>query len=189
MHYAIRRDAREGRQTMAADLLDEIERLQKENEQLRKAEAIDFWCNIVFPNGATAEDIQNELIDYYTILGEVSKVYDHITGGMISNQNTLAEDVIAMADEYYQKLYEDEEAIADIDTIGKNLLEMSLIKENHQLRSKLIIANETINDWADSAVILNAKLESATEVIDFCSQTYGSSKAENWLNRNRKNKR
>jgi len=34
MHYAIRRDAREGRQTMAADLLDEIERLQKENERL-----------------------------------------------------------------------------------------------------------------------------------------------------------
>jgi len=88
------------------ELLDENEQLRKENEELRKIEAGDFWCNIVYPDGATPEEIQNELMDYHTILGEVSKVYDHVTGGMISKQNTLAREVIAMADEYYQKLYE-----------------------------------------------------------------------------------
>jgi hypothetical protein len=103
MHVTARRQAGQ-KKTIVTDLLDEIERLQKENEEMRKVEAADFWSNWVYPNGANPKQIQNELVDYYIILENVCKVYDHITGGRISKPNTFAYAVIGEADEYYARL-------------------------------------------------------------------------------------
>ena len=63
-------------------------------EIIKYMEAGDFWSNIVYPEGATPEQIQAELTDYLTILHEVCIVYDHVTGGRISKPNTLADEVI-----------------------------------------------------------------------------------------------
>jgi hypothetical protein len=114
MHKSVRRET-QGKNNIVTDLLDEIERLNKEHIQLlwetgflhrelEKFKAADFWTNIVYPEGATAEQVQNELNDYHTILDNVSKVYDHITGGRISKPNTLAYEVISVADDYYDEL-------------------------------------------------------------------------------------
>ena len=45
-------------------------------------------------------ELEAERSDIKMIIGEVSKVYDHITGGRISYPHTLAEVVTAAADEY-----------------------------------------------------------------------------------------
>lgn len=60
----------------------------------------DFWAPIVAPDGVlNLEQVKAELHDYYTLICEVPKVYDHITGGRISKPNTLASVVIAEHDE------------------------------------------------------------------------------------------
>lgn len=82
------------------DYLDYWEWL-REREQKMKArlESAEFWNKFVYPEGATAEQIQNELSDYHTFLNETAKVYGHVTHGRISKQNTIAEAVIAVADD------------------------------------------------------------------------------------------
>jgi hypothetical protein len=78
---------------------------------LEHIEGAAFWSNFVYPQGASAQQIQDELVDYHSFLGNVAKVYMHITGGKISKQNTLAEDVIAVADEYTDELID--QSVAD----------------------------------------------------------------------------
>jgi hypothetical protein len=68
----------------------------------------DFWAEIVCnPDGTLNMDaVQRELADYYFMLQEVPKVYDYVTGGMISKPNTCAFEVNDMADEHYHKSIE-----------------------------------------------------------------------------------
>lgn len=107
MHDALRRDT-SGKHNQVTDLLDEIEELQKEILELKKIKSADFWSNWIYPDGANPEQIQDELNDYHTFIGETAKVYDHITGGRISKVNTLAYEVISVADDCYREIYEEE---------------------------------------------------------------------------------
>jgi hypothetical protein len=76
----------------------EIERLRKENEALR------FWTEDVYPDGVTAEQLADELIDYAMILKNVGRVYCHVTGGKVSKANTDAEVVCALADDFINEI-------------------------------------------------------------------------------------
>jgi hypothetical protein len=69
----------------------------------------DFWKELVCkPDGSlNIDQVKRELHDYHTVLSQVSRVYDHITGGRISKPNTLAFEVITQADEHYKELYEE----------------------------------------------------------------------------------
>jgi hypothetical protein len=71
-------------------------------ELLEAQAASEFWSGIVYPEGATAEQVQAELTDYRTFMHEAAIVYDHITRGRISKVNTLASAVISEADEMFQ---------------------------------------------------------------------------------------
>lgn len=68
----------------------------------------DFWEELVCnPDGTLNMDaVQRELADYYFMLQEVPKVYDHVTGGAVSKPNTYAFEVNLVADEHYQKSIE-----------------------------------------------------------------------------------
>jgi hypothetical protein len=72
----------------------------------------EFWRG-VYPNGMTAEEINNELADLEMIAERVPKVYDHVTGGKVSKPNTDAEVVIALADDYVNEIVDEavEEAL------------------------------------------------------------------------------
>ena len=50
------------------------------------------------------QNIENEMHDFYHILQEVPKVYDHITGGKMSKPNYLAREVIAAADDFFDEM-------------------------------------------------------------------------------------
>jgi hypothetical protein len=83
--------------------LEHTAALQARVEALdREKAAGEFWSGLVYPDGATAEQVQAELTDYRTFMSECAKVYDHITRGRISKVNTLAHAVIAVADEMFQ---------------------------------------------------------------------------------------
>lgn len=71
----------------------------------------EFWASIVTNEDGSlnVEQIKKELHDYHNIMEEVSKVYDHITGGMISKINTKHECVILEADQHYDKIYQENE--------------------------------------------------------------------------------
>lgn len=72
----------------------------------------DFWKPLVETDGKLDQDkVMRELHDYKTVLDEVPKVYDHVTGGQIGKPNTRAEHVIAIHDERRKK--EIEEALQD----------------------------------------------------------------------------
>jgi len=52
------------------------------------------------------DQIRAEWADIASLSDNVSHVYDHVTGGMVSKPNTVSRDVIAMADEYIAKVVE-----------------------------------------------------------------------------------
>jgi hypothetical protein len=60
-----------------------------------------FWADIVLgPDGElNLDQVKRELHDYKMLLNEVPLVYQSVTGGVISKPNTLAREVIALADE------------------------------------------------------------------------------------------
>lgn len=59
-----------------------------------------FWKALVETDGQLDPDkVMRELHDYKTVLDEVPKVYDHVTGGRISKPNTRAEHVIGAHDD------------------------------------------------------------------------------------------
>lgn len=55
-----------------------------------------FWADLVLhPDGTPNMDqIKRELADYYSMLGEIPKIFCEITNGRISKPNTLAHAVI-----------------------------------------------------------------------------------------------
>ena len=69
-----------------------------------------FWKDLVENlDGTINKDrLIRELSDYYWLISSVSLVYDHVTGGRISKPNTLPEEVIAKADDYTRKLFDEE---------------------------------------------------------------------------------
>jgi hypothetical protein len=89
-------------------------------ELLEAQAASEFWSGIVYPEGATAEQVQAELTDYHTFMHETAIVYDNITHGRISKVNTLASVVISVADDVYQDdlqqaLADEREAFGEFD--------------------------------------------------------------------------
>jgi hypothetical protein len=66
----------------------------------------DHWKDIIEPNGKLDMDaIKRELSDFSMVMEQVSKVYDHVTGGRISKVNTMASAVIGEADSHYEDIY------------------------------------------------------------------------------------
>ena len=65
----------------------------------------EFWQEILcLPDGSlNLDQVKRELHDYHTLLDNVPKVYSHVTGGLISKPNTVAEAVIAEADDCVNK--------------------------------------------------------------------------------------
>lgn len=65
----------------------------------------DFWKSLCTnPDGSlNLDQIKRELHDFHTAMDNVGKVYCHITGNRISKINTLADAVIAEADEHYSR--------------------------------------------------------------------------------------
>lgn len=75
---------------------------------------IEFWEDICTTDTGDLDlaQIKKELSDFRMVMGQVSLVYDHITGGKITKPNTEAETVIAMADdEFDERLNEALEAV------------------------------------------------------------------------------
>ncbi|WP_037935378.1 hypothetical protein [Streptosporangium roseum] len=74
----------------------------------------DFWKDIVEnPDGTLNRDqLMRELFDYHVVMEQVGQVYCHITNGRISKLNTLANTVIAVADERIEEIVA--EALADL---------------------------------------------------------------------------
>jgi hypothetical protein len=66
----------------------------------------EFWRGI-YPDGMEMQDVLDELLDLETVAKNVSLVYDHVTGGKVSKPNTLAAEVIAMADGHINDLIDE----------------------------------------------------------------------------------
>ena len=60
----------------------------------------EFWKDTIEKDGAINKDqMMRELSDYHTLMGNVAKVYCHITNNRIGKQLTDPEIVISVADE------------------------------------------------------------------------------------------
>lgn len=60
-----------------------------------------FWKPIIVKDNGQIDldQLKKELFDYHTIMGEVARVYCHISGNRVSKPNTAAEVLISMYDE------------------------------------------------------------------------------------------
>ncbi len=73
--------------------------LEAELVRLKSAE---FWSNWVYPEGAKAEDVQNELADFKDLIDRFGKVLDHATGGRMSKANYTVEAMCSEIDAHYE---------------------------------------------------------------------------------------
>lgn len=90
-----------------AGLENKINLLTKNIERMR--EAPDFWSEIVINEGEIDIDsVKKELQDFYFMMGQVSEVYSHITGGRFSKQMYYSNHIISEADEFYKNLYQED---------------------------------------------------------------------------------
>lgn len=66
-----------------------------------------FWRELVCNSDGTLnrDAVMRELHDYNTVLEEVPKVYDHITGGIFSKPNTRSAVIIDAAEAHYAEAY------------------------------------------------------------------------------------
>ena len=66
----------------------------------------DFWKDVLENLDGTlnVDAVKKELFDWYFAMGEVAEVYCHITNGVLSKPNYYASSVIAVADEYVDRL-------------------------------------------------------------------------------------
>lgn len=103
-----------------------IEDLRDEVRRLRAAE---FWGRFVFPEGADPEQIKTELEDYAMMLDEVTQVYSSITNGRIAKPNTMAFEVIAVAEDMTNELIREEVKNAEED-ICVRMFRMDPIRES-----------------------------------------------------------
>lgn len=67
----------------------------------------DFWEPILTgANGEIDKDqLKSELRDFSFIIDQLPRVYEHVTGGHLSNHMYYAEDVIRAADEHFDEKY------------------------------------------------------------------------------------
>ena len=141
----------EATQTQLAELQDQYD-------------AAEFWKKWVYPKGATAKQVQNELADYYMILEQVTQVYSELTGGRISKPNTMAFEVIGQANELVEaaiKEYcaeETEELCEDKQTLLKG------VREILQLTMRTWEANMVMRAIHDKADDLLTAIEHVEEL-------------------------
>ncbi len=85
----------------------------------------EFWKEIcVLPDGTLdLEAIQRELSDYRTLLAFTPRIYDSVTGGMVSKPLTWPSVVISLADDHVNRLVEDavNEAVEDFAEATKDV--------------------------------------------------------------------
>lgn len=68
-----------------------------------------FWKLIVEKDGEVdMEQVKKELHDFHFVMNQVSKVYDHLTGGNLSKPHYYADGVIEAVYEFFDLLRQDE---------------------------------------------------------------------------------
>lgn len=70
-----------------------------------------IWRPILFKEDGTldVEQLKKEMADFSFMIGEVPRVYSHVTGGLLSKPNYFADTVIAEADDHVSKCVQDHE--------------------------------------------------------------------------------
>jgi hypothetical protein len=102
-------------QVAVYELHREIDKLYQEKEFLvgelaalqKKYDSAAFWSGWVYPEGATAEQVQAELHDFRSLMHHVPNIYDHVTGGRISKPNAMSATVISAHDDYVTELVDE----------------------------------------------------------------------------------
>ena len=88
--------------------------LEKENAILkREKESADYWNNWAYPEGATPEDIQNELADFKDMIDRFECVLEHVTGGQMSKATYTKEVMISVIDDKINELIDAEKALLE----------------------------------------------------------------------------
>jgi len=88
-------------------------RSESETEALlnRQNKSADYWSNWVYPEGASPDDVQNELADFHDMIDRFECMLDHATGGRMSKATYTKDAMISAIDDHINELV-DEETIA-----------------------------------------------------------------------------
>ncbi len=109
------------------------------------------WKDVVEHDGVLdKESVMRELHDYDFMLEQVPKVYDHVSGGMISKPNTMAFEVIAQHDDSLRKAVDEavaeetkdlrEEKDAEIEVLKKRIARLDSVLKGRKSEAFLVVA-------------------------------------------------
>lgn len=73
----------------------------------RRPEDYEYWAKCVYPEGMTAEQVQNELADFRFMMQQVPKVYYEVTGGKLTKPMYYADTVIGEFHRHLEDLIEE----------------------------------------------------------------------------------
>lgn len=114
----------------------------------------EFWKD-VYPDGWTAERVENEMKDYMMLLDGMPELYCHITGGAISKPNTDKQAVMAVSDDHVSELCC--QAVEE-ETEHLNSELTALRKERGDLREALMRVMDVSQTWPEAMRIAAAAL-------------------------------
>lgn len=77
-----------------------------------------YWKEIVEEDGKiNLDQVKRELHDALTLSNSISKVYCHITGGLVSKPFTCPDTVCNLADEHYEELLQEDKALDEKEAV------------------------------------------------------------------------
>jgi predicted phosphohydrolase len=86
---------------MFDDILDILTKKEANDEEVEKVYE-DFWRDILEKDGILdMQQLKKELFDFWNVMQNVPKVYDHVTGGKVSKILTDPKVVCDLADELF----------------------------------------------------------------------------------------
>jgi hypothetical protein len=120
----------------------------------------EFWKDIVErPDGTLdLEKVKGELYDYHMLLENSAEVYAHVTGGMVSKQNTLPGVVCDLADDDVEKHVEE--------VLGELRDELMPIIQDLKEEAKNVIPTKCKFSVEKKCACANCRLDDLNTVLD-----------------------
>jgi len=149
-------------------------RSESETEALlnRQNKSADYWSNWVYPEGASPDDVQNELADFHDMIDRFECMLDHATGGRMSKATYTKDAMISVIDDHINELV-DEETIALKEENAALSELLSHLVDVELERDKLKLAVQAAIDYFTDGITSKEQYDAYLRFVDAAQPFFG----------------